>query len=288
MRVLILGSNGQLGRCLTEEFLKISNNIFSFSRKEIDISDTELLNKVLIDKKPEIVINASAYTNVDSAEEEQEQANLINNVSVGRLATICKTLNIKLIHFSTDYIFKGDNRNPYLEDSIKCPINFYGKTKLLGENSVINSGCKYMIFRISWVYSEYGKNFLKSMLEMGKIKNELSIVDDQIGCPTYARDIARAIVQVCNSKTINTAEGIFHLSAPQVMSWFDFAEKIYTNAKNEGYKVPEKLISISTSDYPTKASRPSFSVLDCTKFINKFSITFSSTDNSIKEVLANI
>lgn len=196
MRVLVLGSKGQLGRCLYDQLVETDYEVIYASRPNIDIGDLDALNEKLSSIKADIIINASAYTDVDKAESDQKAADLINHLAVASIADACKELNSWFIHVSTDYVFDGTANKPYREDDKTNPQGIYGESKFNGELAIKLSGCNHVIIRTAGVFSEYGNNFLKTMLRLGADCDELSIVGDQIGCPTYAQDIATAIVSI--------------------------------------------------------------------------------------------
>ena len=196
MRVLVLGSKGQLGCCLHDQLIKTDYEVFYSSRTDFDMGDLSSLNDNILSIRPDVVINASAYTAVDKAESDQQLADLINHRAVAELAKTCKVLNAWLIHVSTDYVFDGAATGPYSEDDNTNPQSVYGESKLKGELSIARSGCNYIIIRTAWVFSEYGNNFLKTMLRLGAVREELRVVGDQVGCPTYAQDIAKAVVLI--------------------------------------------------------------------------------------------
>lgn len=273
MKILVLGSKGQLGRCLSDQLIKTTHDVIYLSRANFDISNLAALSENISLLKPNIVINASAYTAVDKAEDDYQAANLVNHLAVGKLADICKDLNSWLIHISTDYVFDGTAVMPYSEGNKTNPQGIYGESKLNGELAIIASGCKYFIIRTAWVFSEYGNNFLKTMLRLGAEHKELSVVDDQIGCPTYAQDIAKAIVSMLPNIGIQTsASGIFHYCGNKPCSWYDFASSIFLEAKARGYKVPTILKKVTSAEFKSIAPRPLYSVLDCSNIKAEFNI----------------
>ena len=259
MNILVIGKNGQLATELNR-LSSDENQITCIGRDGIDITDIRSIEIKLKDLKPNVVINASAYTAVDLAETETEQANEINGNSVGKIAQICKKLSIHLIHVSTDFVFDGTQSTPYLTTNKPSPINVYGASKALGEELIINilpeSSC---IIRTSWVYSIHGNNFVKTMLSLMESKPELGIISDQIGTPTYAKVLAQA----CIYAACNKLSGIYHWTDQGIASWYDFAiaiQEIAIDNKILTKKIPIK--AITTADYPTPAKRPNFSVLD--------------------------
>jgi len=286
MKVLVLGSKGQLGRCLYDQLTKTDYEVVYTSRAEFDIGDLVSLSEKMSLIKPDMVINASAYTAVDKAESDQQAADLINNRAVAKLANICKALNAWFIHVSTDYVFDGTATKPYCEDDETNPQGVYGESKLNGELAIMRSGCNHIIIRTAWVFSEYGNNFLKTMLRLGADREQLSVVGDQIGCPTFAQDIAKAIVSMLSSLDFKkSTSGIFHYCGDQPCSWYEFAEAIFLEANSLGLKTPNYINVIETSAYPTPAVRPAYSVLDCSKLGSSFGIVSSNWRDGIKEVL---
>ena len=288
MKILVLGCNGQLGRCLYDQLEGTDYRSIYTSRAHIDITDFEATKIALLEMAPDVIINATAYTAVDKAEENQEMANLINHLAVKNIADICNQQGYWLIHVSTDYVFDGNSKVPYKEDDQTNPQGIYGETKLNGELAIQSSGCKHIIIRTAWVFSEYGNNFLKTMLRLGKEHNELNIVGDQIGCPTYAQDIASAIVQIIPQLHLQKHCGLYHYSGDAPCSWYDFAKAIFDQAKINNLKTPITINSIDTSAYPTPAKRPAFSVLDCSKIHNEFGIALSNWDDGIKQIIGKL
>jgi dTDP-4-dehydrorhamnose reductase len=289
MKVLVLGSNGQLGRCIRDQLVETPHQIIFTSRKEIDISNLQATKKEIIKISPDVVINATAYTAVDQAERDQETANLINHLAISNIAETCAESNSWLIHISTDYVFDGENTEPYTENSETAPQSVYGLTKLKGELALKSSGCLYIIIRTAWVYSEYGNNFLKTMINLGAERNELSIVSDQYGCPTYAKDIANTTIEVLHHiKLQKCLPGIYHYCGDEACSWYDFALLIFYKAKMLGFKTPNTVKPIKTNAYPTIAARPFFSVLDCSKIKNIFGVNASNLNDGITKSLEHI
>ena len=289
MKVLVLGSKGQLGRCLSDQLIKTDYEVVYTSRAEFDISELASLNENMSLIRPDIVINASAYTAVDMAEDDEEMADLINHRAVAKLANSCKAHNAWLIHVSTDYVFDGAASKPYSENDKTNPQGIYGESKLNGELAITRSGCNHIIIRTAWVFSEYGNNFLKTMLRLGANRDELSVVGDQIGCPTYAQDIAKAIVTILPSlSSKSSSSDIFHYCGDDACSWYEFAETIFTEAETFGLKTPSRINSIYTTEYPTRAMRPAYSVLACSKIESAFGIAPSSWRDGIKSVLGKV
>ena len=286
MKILVIGSKGQLGCCLADQLSDTGYEVIYTSRSEIDISDLVETKVKITDLCPTIVINASAYTAVDKAEDDQSETEKINHIAVANIASTCSDIDCWLIHISTDYVFDGVSNHPYGEDAETNPQGVYGDSKLKGEAAIEASGCKYLIIRTAWVYSEYGNNFLKTMLRLGAERDELSIVGDQIGCPTYAQDIAKTIVSILSCLDLNRSSlGIYHYCGDEPCSWYDFALAIFLEAEVQGLKTPSYVKSITTADYPTPAIRPAYSVLDCTKIESDFDVTRSNWRDGIKIVI---
>jgi len=264
-KILLLGKDGMLGK----ELVKALQNDFdlsAFGRDDLDITKLEDLEKKFEEIKPDFCVNAAAYTDVDGAETERDEAMAVNRDGVKNLAELCKRFGAKLIHFSTDYVFDGESEYGYSEDAETNPINFYGRTKLEGEKAIQTSGCDFTIVRTSWLFGD-GRNFVRTMLELGKNKNEIKVVSDQTGSPTFARDLAAAILQLL--QTVIPAQAgiqkknkgeIFHLTNSGQTTWSDFARKIFELAKMDA-----KVIPITTADFPTAAKRPKNSALLNTK-----------------------
>ncbi len=286
MKILVLGSKGQLGQCLNDQLAITDHDVVYTSRGQIDIADFELTKNDILEIAPDVVVNATAFTAVDKAEEERQAADRINHLAVANIANICNQLDCWLIHVSTDYVFDGNSEVPYKEDNPTNPQGVYGDSKLKGEVAIEASGCKYLIIRTAWVYSEYGNNFLKTMLRLGADRDELSIVGDQIGCPTYAQDIAKSIVSILSCLDLkDSSSGIYHYCGDEPCSWYDFARAIFLEAEVQGLKTPSYVKSITTADYPTPAIRPAYSVLDCTKIESVFDVTRSNWRDGIKIVI---
>ena len=261
MNILVTGCNGQLGK----EFQKISNiytehNWIFTDINELDICDKHSVNNFFTENTLDICINCAAYTAVDKAEDEEEKARTINATAVSNLAYACKSSNTLLIHISTDYVFDGTSERPYLESDLVSPNCVYGKTKAEGEQNIITSGCSYIIVRTSWLYSSYGNNFVKTMLRLGSEREFVNVVDDQNGNPTWAYDLANAIMLLILRFENREVKEIFNYSNEGTIPWSNFAEAIlYIGNKNCEVR------PISTKDYGSKANRPAFSALDKTK-----------------------
>jgi dTDP-4-dehydrorhamnose reductase len=264
--IVVFGASGQLGQCLKSvaEAQGITTIYFP-AEGDADILNLDALKRVFDKYKPAWCINCAAYTAVDKAEDDIDLARKINKTGVENLSNFCLEYNATLIHTSTDFVFKGDKPAPLIESNIAEPISVYGLTKLEGELEVAKTLEKYYILRTSWLYSEYGNNFVKTMLRLGSERDELKIIADQVGTPTYAMDLADCIFRIIADKA--TAYGIYHYSNEGVASWYDFAKAIFDIA---GTKV--KVLPITTSEYPTRALRPAYSVMDKTKIKQTFNI----------------
>jgi dTDP-4-dehydrorhamnose reductase len=271
LKVLVIGSNGQLGQCIKNATIQSSIDIDFFLRKDFNFLDCNSSSERIDLINPDIIINAAAFTNVDLAEEQRIIANKVNNLGLEFLASKCKKLNSHLIHISTDYIFDGLRDTPYSEDILPNPINIYGQTKYDGELKIQESGCKFSILRSSWVFSEHGSNFLKTIIKLSQTKDQLTVIDDQIGSPTYAHDIAGIISEILFSSCIKQYEQeIFHVSGSNQMSWFEFASEILAVSESVGIPVTSKLVPISSESFNQNATRPKYSALSNKKVSQRF------------------
>ena len=290
MKVLITGSSGQLGSEIKELASGYENLECVFKDlSELDICDTEVLNTFIIDQHINAVINCAGYTAVDKAEEEALIAQKVNSEGVLNLANTLKKVDGKLIHISTDYVFDGNHSQPYKESDPVSPIGVYGETKRAGELAVLNSSIDAIVIRTSWLYSVYGNNFVKTMLRLGNFKESIQVVFDQIGTPTYAKDLAKTCLDILSNAgftNISNKGKIYHYSNEGVISWYDFARAIM-----EISNIDCKVIPIETKDYPTQAVRPLYSVLDKSKITSDFKVTIphwrDSLTNCIKKINHN-
>jgi len=280
MRILVTGKNGQLGRSIQKlvntdakiDINQYSNDFIFIGRGELDLSSESSIGHYFNNNdKFDVIINCAAYTAVDRAEEEYELANQVNHLAVKQLAEIVKAQKAKLIHISTDYVFDGESNKSYTETDKTNPINIYGETKLAGEKALqVIMLTNAVIIRTSWMYSEYGNNFVNTMLRLGKERDELNVVSDQIGSPTYATDLAGAILEIIKNKgfkEISQATQIYHYSNKGEISWCDFAKEIFKIAK-----VDCKVDPITTQQYPTPAKRPKNTLMSKDKITEKFNI----------------
>jgi dTDP-4-dehydrorhamnose reductase len=280
--IVVFGASGQLGQCFKNlaEKEEISSIYFP-GEDEANILDIDALKKVFETYKPLYCINCAAYTAVDKAEDEPEMALKVNKTGVENLSRLCAEYGSTLIHISTDFVFEGNKPKPLTEEDIAKPISVYGQTKLDGEKVVEALLQKYFIVRTGWLYSEFGNNFVKTMLRLGAEKDELKIIADQVGTPTYAIDLASCILHIINSG--NTAYGIYHFSNEGVTSWYDFAKAIFDIS---GIQV--KTIPVRTDEYITKATRPAYSVMDKSKIKKEFKIEIPYWRDSLTICINNL
>ena len=285
--ILISGKNGQLGRELQDAVSSNQNFKFIFfDKEELDILNETSLQNIFQKYTPSFFINCAAYTAVDKAESEKEKAYLINAKAVENIAKQCHQHKTKLIHISTDYVFDGKGTQPYKEEDVTDPVNYYGYTKLEGERLALENNSDTIIIRTSWVYSKYGNNFVKTMLRLMNERKEINVVNDQLGSPTFAKDLSRAIAQIVNNQqsTVNSQQsGVYNFSNEGIISWFDFAVAIKEIKQLNCIVNP-----ISTSAYPTPAKRPSYSAFDKTKIANAFNIHLKDWKKSLQECLVNL
>ncbi|ENU5816005.1 dTDP-4-dehydrorhamnose reductase [Vibrio fluvialis] len=274
MKVLITGCNGQVGHCLTER-LKSKAEILALDYEGLDITDRKAVSKIVADFKPDYIINAAAHTAVDRAEQEVELSYAINRDGPQYLAQSAQQLNAVMLHISTDYVFDGAGDKPYDETDNTSPQGVYGQTKLAGELVVAQSCEKHLILRTAWVFGEHGNNFVKTMLRLAQTRDELSIVGDQFGGPTYAGDIADALIAMVDyiEQGQQPVWGVYHFAGMPYASWYEFAVKIFQSCETKGVLAKQpNIASIPTSAYPTPAKRPTNSRLDCRKIANQFGI----------------
>lgn len=300
MVVLVTGAKGQLGQTLQfiavnyphsshlGELAKQIDFVFC-SSSELDITNLDTCKAIFSKYKPDYCINTAAYTAVDKAESETEKAFAINATGAKNLATVCKEQDVVLLHVSTDFVFDGNNKAPYTEEDVPNPTGVYGQTKLDGEKAIQVTFEKYFIIRTSWVYSQFGNNFMKTMLRLASERDSLSVVNDQIGTPTNAVDLAEVLVSmVCHTERSRSASstisnfGIYNFSNEGQCSWYDFAKKIF-----EFNSIKIDLKPIPTTSFPTPAKRPAYSVLDKTKIKNVFGIDIKNWEERLKEMQTN-
>lgn len=289
MNILVTGANGQLGNEMRVVSMSSKDHYFFSDIVDqegrdtihLDITDKTAIESFVKNKDIKLIVNCAAYTNVDKAESDQEAAKMLNTTAVGYLAEVMKQVNGTLIHISTDYVFGGgDNRTPYKEEHNTSPTSVYGLTKLKGEELIIKSKCKYIILRTAWLYSEFGKNFVKTMMNLTATRAELKVVFDQVGTPTYAGDLAEAVYSIIEDRKYDK-QGIYHFSNEGVCSWYDFALKIAELAGNTNCKVRPCL----SHEFPSPVTRPAYSVLDKAKFKDTFEMFIPYWTESLKKCM---
>ncbi|MDO4998341.1 MAG: dTDP-4-dehydrorhamnose reductase [Neisseria sp.] len=292
MKILLTGANGQLGWQLQKLWQNRADvEVLAHDKNGLDISDWAAVQTASQTFRPDFIVNAAAYTAVDKAESESDLAYQINELGVANLARAAQEVGATFIHVSTDYVFAGDGERAYREDDAVAPQSVYGKSKLAGEKAALAACANSFIVRTAWVFGEHGNNFVKTMLRLGKERPELGIVADQIGCPTYAGDLAAALIamtdHIASGKT--APAGIYHYAGAQSVSWFEFAQAIFQAANEQGMleKVPT-LKAISTADYPTPARRPANSRLDCQKIAATFGVQASDWRAALNDLRAYI
>ena len=265
MKILLTGSGGQLATEL-QPILLSSGEVIAADRTRLDLSQPESIRQAMAEIQPDLVVNAGAYTAVDKAESEPELANAVNATAPGFFAAECEKIGASLIHISTDYVFDGSQGSPYLETDATNPLGIYGKSKLMGEEAIRQAGSRHIIIRTAWVYGNGGKgNFVKTMLRLGKEREEIRVVADQIGSPTWTGDLAAAISQII-PQIKPEIFGTYQYTNSGVCSWYDFAIAIFEEAEKLGFPLKvQRVVPITTAEYPTPAKRPAFSVLSAVK-----------------------
>ncbi len=268
MNILITGANGQLGNEMRKVSAVSPNNYIFTDVAELDITDAKAVDDFVKANDVNIIVNCAAYTNVDKAEDDEVTAEKINATAVANLAQAIKGVNGTLFHISTDYVFGSEGNTPRSENMPLNPLGAYGRTKLHGEQAIAEVGCKALIFRTAWLYSEFGNNFLKTMLKLTAERENLNVVFDQVGTPTYAGDLAIAIFTIIESNIYNGNEGVYHFSNEGVCSWYDFATEIAVAAGNTKCNIQP----CHSNEFPSKVTRPPFSVLDKSKIKKTFGL----------------
>lgn len=282
-RIIVTGANGQLGSELSDIAGNYPQFTFVFTdRDTVDLGDNEQLTAFFELHKPAYFINCGAYTAVDKAESDKETALTVNATAVGYIAALCKQYNTRLVQISTDYVFDGNGTSPYTEDQPTDPVNYYGYSKEQGEKLALQNNDETIIIRTSWVYSTYGANFVKTMIKLMSQRPEINVVGDQVGSPTYAADLAQAIMDVITSNA-GFVTGIYHYSNGGVISWYDFAVAI-----KEAKQLSSTVNSIPTSGYPTPAKRPAYSVMSKDKIANTFNLTIKDWKESLHTCLSKM
>lgn len=285
MNILVTGANGQLGNEIRIVSAGSADRYVFTDAAELDITDAAAVERMVGENGIEIILNCAAYTNVDKAEEDRERAERLNAEAVGHLAAAMKRRNGWLVHVSTDYVFGGEPCNtPCKEDRKGSPTGVYGETKLHGEQAIARIGCHHLILRTAWLYSEFGRNFVKTMLELTAARPQLDVVFDQTGTPTYARDLAEAIFDIVENRKYEGREGIYHYSNEGVCSWYDFAKAIAGLAGHTACHIRP----CRSDAFPSKVRRPAYSVLDKTKIKTTFGLRIPYWTDSLKTCLKNL
>lgn len=285
MNILVTGANGQLGNCMRNAARNSKDNYIFTDVAELDITDADAVNRMVKENDVKVIVNCAAYTNVDKAESDLTFAERLNAIAVDNLAQAIKANDGTLVHISTDYVFGGSQGNtPRSETEPVNPTGVYGMTKLHGEKAIEASGCKALIIRTAWLYSEYGRNFVRTMLNLTSTKPELKVVFDQVGTPTYAQDLAGAIYDIIENRRFEGNEGIYHYSNEGVCSWFDFTKTIAEIAGNTGCDIQP----CHSDEFPSPVVRPSYSVLDKTKFKNTFGLRVPYWTDSLRVCINNL
>ncbi|PSW03896.1 dTDP-4-dehydrorhamnose reductase [Photobacterium lipolyticum] len=286
MKVLITGSHGQVGHCLAEQ-LKNKAEIFAVDRDELDITNESAVNDVVSQFQPDIIINAAAHTAVDKAEQEEALSYQINCDGPLNLAKAAQNIGAAILHISTDYVFSGDKDDIYNEEDETNPQGVYGASKLAGEKAVADACPKHIILRTAWVFGEHGNNFVKTMIRLGRDRDQLGIVGDQFGGPTFAGDIAAALITIAEQIHAKNeiCWGLYHFSGTPHVSWHQFAQAIFEQAKSQSVlNERPQLVSLATEEYPTPAKRPANSKLNCNKIEQQFGIKPSDWQNALKRI----
>lgn len=294
-RILLTGITGQVGWELQRtlmtlgEVIPVGRNI-SNAALQMDLAEPDSIRRIIREVQPDLIVNPAAYTAVDKAESEPELAMAINGIAPGVMAEEAKRLGAALVHYSTDYVFDGTKSTAYTEDDKPNPQNTYGKTKLAGEQAIQLVGVPHLILRTSWVYGLRGKNFLLTMLKLGQEREELRVVDDQIGSPTWSRAIAEATAQILSQGTQDTLDfldskgGVYHLTASGQTSWYGFAKAIFEDAPNRNEQKLKILTAITSDEYPTPAKRPAYSLLDSQRLFDTFRVALPEWEKALKLV----
>lgn len=291
MRIVLIGKNGQLGWEF-QRVLPALGEVISMGRDQLDVSDSRVLEETISAQKPNLIINASAYTNVDLAEKESESAMRVNAVAPGTMAEVARKLNAVFIHYSTDYVFDGGNTQPYRETDATNPLNMYGKSKLMGEENIKQAGEAYLILRTSWVYSLRGNSFVNKVLEWARKNETLKIVDDQISNPTWARALAEITVSALAENKAGLLEkvrekrGIYHLTGSGFASRYEWAKLILDLNPNRTGELVRSIEPVSSDEFPTPAARPRFSALDCSKFQKNFDLSLPDWKKSLQAAMS--
>lgn len=290
MKIVLVGKGGQVGRELVGS-LAAMGEVAAFDRAAADLERPDELSALLRREQPDVIVNAAAYTAVDKAESEPDRARLVNATAVGTMAQVAADLGAALVHYSTDYVFDGTKAGRYVETDEPRPLSVYGATKLEGERAVAASGCRHWVFRTTWVYAAHGHNFVRTMLRLGRERDELRVVDDQFGAPTAARLIAEVTAACIGRLAAGSppATGVYHLAPHGETTWCRFARTILAAARERGASLrctPENVVGIGTADYPLPARRPANSRLDTTKLETALNIRLPEWQDDVPAVAA--
>jgi dTDP-4-dehydrorhamnose reductase len=284
MKILVTGGDGQLGNALRKFAGDYQDHVFSFiDIHDLDLTDSTRMDTYLTEYNPNVLINCAAYTAVDKAESEPERAMAVNAMVPGEMAKICANTGIRLVHISTDYVFDGKSFIPYKENDPVNPVSVYAKSKMEGETRILQENVRGIIIRTSWLYSEYGQNFVKTILKKGKELGKLRVVYDQVGSPTYAGDLAKAILDILPEVAATNSMEIYHYADEGVISWFDFAHAII-----EISGIQCVLDPIESKDFSASATRPPYSVFNKARFKKRFGITIPYWRTSLEECIGNM
>ena len=289
MKILVVGSGGQLGQCLHKALSKRKHQITFCYRKDLDVLDFSATKKKLLKISPDVVINVAAYTQVAQAERNSRLVDRVNHLAVANIAEVCKSIDACLIHLSSDYVFDGQALSPYSENDTPNPLSVYGISKLDGERAILASGCRHITIRSSWLFSEYGENFMKTMLQKAKTQQILRVVSDQMGCPTYAPDLAKAVV-LClqNLSEGRTSVGLYHYCGNEASTWYDFAVLIFKYASDYNLTELDNISLLQTLEESREVIRPKYSAMNCTKFVNCFGGAPSDWKAGIRKTLERL
>jgi len=290
MSILVCGANGQVGWEVVRQGRAAGLDVLALARQELDIADADAVRRCFVQIAPRVVINCAAYTAVDRAEKEIEQAFAANRQGPANLAAACRRAAIPLLHLSTDYVFDGSKASPYKEDDPVAPLGVYGQSKWEGEEAVRNTLAHHIILRVSWVFGVHGHNFVKTMLRLGSERDELRVVNDQKGCPTAAADIAATLLRLATAVAGKEAVawGTYHYCGVPATTWYEFAKQIFATAEHIMNRPSPRLIPIPTSEYPTPAKRPANSVLDCGKLESRFGIRAAEWSAALQSMIAEL
>ena len=291
MRILVTGRDGQVARSLLAAGPAAGHEIVAIARPQFDLAGEErAIIDAIVGGRPDLIVSAAAYTAVDRAEEERELAFAVNARGAGAVAKAAHILGVPLLHLSTDYVFDGSKASPYSEEDPTCPTGVYGASKLAGEESVLATHDDAVILRTAWVYSPFGRNFVRTMLGLAKARSEVRVVADQTGNPTSAEDIAAALITIAEKVRSSDRPGLrgrFHLTAPDSGTWADLAERVFEASRERGGP-SASVVRITTGDYPTPAQRPANSQLDCSRLAREHGVTLPSWRSSAAEVVAKL